>query len=165
MLIDVAQCDGYTAGGSSTGQQSPVEEQTDALILAQANPSWVIAGTDEERRSFEFFRSRTSLQLSGFFDAGFWTRVVIQAAHYEPAVRHAVLGLSSLHERFESGDKSIFSPNWDWNEGGFALQQYNRAIQQIIQPKHGSQQAVDICLIACMLFASFEVRVTLCFKL
>lgn len=116
---------------------------------------WTIEGTDEERRSFEFFRSRTAYELSGFFDSGFWNRVVLQAAHFEPAVRHAVLALSSLHERFEVGDKSIVNPVW---EGGFALQKYHQAIQEVLNPSHGGQQAVDICLIACMLFANFEVR-------
>jgi len=115
-------------------------------------------GSEEECRSFEYFRSRTAHQLSGFFDSSFWDRLLLQATHCEPALRHAVLALSSLHERFELRDETIQHPLWKGSEGGFALQHYNDAIGALIKPSHESQQAVDVCLMSCMLFACFEVR-------
>ena len=74
---------------------------------------------------------------------------------HEPIIKHAILALGSLHERFVNGDKSVVNPIWRKGEGGFALSQYNKAIQKLIQPQE--PQAVDVCLIACMLFSAFEV--------
>lgn len=114
-------------------------------------------GCDEERRCFDFFLHRTVSQLPGFWDSEFWSCLILRATHHQPAIRHAVLALGSLHERFEAGDRSILSPIWDKGEGGFALKQYNQAIQHLIKPVSEGQQAVDVCLVACLLFACFEV--------
>lgn len=120
------------------------------------NAVFEMRGTYEERRCFEFFLTRTASQLSGFWDSDFWNCLILRATHHQPAIRHAVLALGSLHERFEAGDRSVMNPIWDKGEGGFALKQYNRAIQQLIKPTSEDQQAVDVCLIACLLFACFE---------
>lgn len=113
---------------------------------------------DQERRCFDFFQTRTAGQLSGFFDTTFWKRLILRATHHEAAIKHAVLALGSLHERFEEGDKSILQTIWSKGEGGFALTQYNLAIQQLVKPVGNAQRSVDVCLIACILFACFEVR-------
>jgi hypothetical protein len=39
--------------------------------------------------------------LPGIFDPTFWTRLVLQATHHEPAIRHAVIVLGALHENSE----------------------------------------------------------------
>lgn len=82
--------------------------------------------------------------------------------HRQPAIKHAVVALASLHERFEKNDSSILSSNYDLAQGGFALQQYNRAIAELTKPfTAGQQQALDVCLVACILFACFEVSYAL----
>ena len=126
-------------------------------MVVIANPVLDARGGDEERRCFDFFLNRTASQLSGFWDSDFWGCLILRATHHQPAIRHAVLALGSLHERFEAGDTSVVNPIWDKREGGFALKQYNHAIQQLIKPASQGQQAVDVCLIACLLFACFEV--------
>ena len=69
-----------------------------------------------------------------------------------------MVALAALHERFENNDNSILSLNYDIARGGFALQQYNRAIGCLIKPvKEGGDQRLDVALIACILFACFEV--------
>lgn len=123
------------------------------------NPSFYVPGNDQERRCIHFFRSRTVPQLSGHFSSDFWDRLVLQTTQHEPAIRHAVIAVGSIHERFELGDSSIFKSNNDALEGGFALQQYNQAIKHLIEPLCSNrQQALDVCLISCLLFACFEVR-------
>ena len=117
------------------------------------------SGGTAERRSFHFFRSRTAPQLAGYFISDFWNCLVPLCTHQQPAIRHAVVALASLHERFENNDNSILSSNYDIAQGGFALQQYNRAIGCLIKPiTAGGQQALDVYLVACVLFACFEVR-------
>lgn len=81
------------------------------------------------------------------------------ATVHEPSLKHASVALASLHERFEKGDRSILKSNKDIAEGGFALQQYNKAIRCLINPPGGDKKpALDTSLVACVLFACFEVR-------
>ena len=114
-------------------------------------------GNSEERRCFDFFINRTASQLAGFWDSNFWGCLILRATFHQPAIRHAILALGSLHERFEAGDGAVINSIWDNREGRFALKQYNQAIQELIKPTTGGQPAVDVCLIACIIFACFEV--------
>ena len=139
----------------------------DSAISVISNPRLGAWGGDEEQRCFDFFLNRTAVQLSGFWSSDFWGCLLLRATHHQPAIRHAVIALGSLHERFEAGDKSFLNPVWDVREGGFALKHYNHAIQQLIKPANEGKQAVDVCLIACILFACFEVSYfndPVCFK-
>lgn len=71
-----------------------------------------------ERRCFAFFRARTVHEISGYFPSDFWEQVVPRATYYEPCLKHAVIALASLHERFEKGDREILMSNRDIAEGG-----------------------------------------------
>lgn len=127
-------------------------------IIVQRNPNIKIFHEQAERRSFFFFQDRTASQLAGLFASDFWDCLLPLSAHYHPAIRHAVVALAALHERFENDDNSILSSNYDIAQGGFALQQYNRAIGCLIKPvKDGGDQRLDVALITCILFACFEV--------
>ncbi|KAL9577951.1 MAG: hypothetical protein Q9212_006037 [Teloschistes hypoglaucus] len=124
------------------------------LVRQSSSPAFELFHDDDERRSFAFFKDRTITDLSGYFPSEFWKRLVPLATYHEPSLKHAVIALASLHERFEKGDRSILKSNKDILEGGFALQQYNKAIQHLIkQPKKPS---FDTSLVACVLFACFE---------
>ena len=129
---------------------------TNIILFNNLNPSGL--ASEEEQRCFNFFRSRTAIQMSGFFSSEIWDRLVLQATHHEPAIRHAVLALGSLHERFVNEDQSLQKQTWSRDEGGFALEHYNLAIQSLMNPANGGRLNIDVCLIACMLFCSFEVR-------
>ncbi|KAI9745015.1 MAG: hypothetical protein M1818_001293 [Claussenomyces sp. TS43310] len=105
--------------------------------------------SDLERRTFHFFCKRTVGILSGIFNPTFWTRLVLQAAHHEPAIRHAVIALGALHERSEVGSRDESSI--------FAMQQYGKAIRCLVKPIQEKQkQAADVVLITCVIFVSFE---------
>ena len=160
MSLTLTQCDGYSISyrdPSPTYDKCAVTKPIHLAMIALPNSIFDVRGNDEERRCFDFFLHRTASQLSGFWDSNFWGCLILRATHHQPAIRHAVLALSSLHERFEAGDTSVMNPIWDKGEGGFALKQYNQAIQQLVKPASEGQQPVDVCLIACMLFACFEV--------
>ena len=134
-------------------------KHTDIKLFNNPNPTGL--ASEEERRCFNFFRSRTSVQMAGFFPSEIWDRLILQATHYEPAIKHAVLALGSLHERFENEDQSLQKQTWSRDEGGFALEHYNLAIQSLMNPANSGRLNIDVCLIACMLFCSFEVRYSL----
>ena len=131
-------------------------KHTNIILFNNLNPSGL--ASEEEQRYFNFFHFRTAIQMSGFFSSEIWDRLVLQATHYEPAIRHAVLALGSLHERFVNEDQSLQKQTWSRDEGGFALEHYNLAIQSLMNPANGGRLNIDVCLIACMLFCSFEVR-------
>lgn len=96
---------------------------------------------------------RTSPQLAGFFGSDFWERLVLLTAYHEPAVRHAVVAVGSLHELFQS--QTVMT---DTNKA-FALEEYNLAIKDLLVPRlQGGERGVDVCLITCILFICFEVR-------
>lgn len=102
------------------------------------------------RRGFEFFVQKTSPQLSGFFGSAFWERLVLQAAHHEPAIRHAITAIGSLHQQHLVG-KDVGST--------FALKQYNLAIRSLLAPlEQQRKRGINVCLISCILFTCFEAR-------
>jgi hypothetical protein len=119
-----------------------------------------ISGNVRERICFEFFRSHTVQQLSGF-DTDLWQQLILQASHHEPAIKHAAIALGSLHQKFALGESSVLRSNQDPDSDEFALEQYVKAIGSLVQPiqKRG-KQAADVALIACVLFVCFEVSTT-----
>jgi hypothetical protein len=115
----------------------------------------------QERRSFEFFCRRTVPELSGSFDNNeFWQRLLLQATHHEPAIRHAAVAVGALHERFENSlDANLtFKLNEKKTQDVFVLQQYSKAIKALLVPQEvQGKQAADVPLMTCVLFIYFEV--------
>ncbi|KAI4124592.1 MAG: hypothetical protein LQ347_005681, partial [Umbilicaria vellea] len=125
--------------------------------IASNSISFDLPGSGKERRSFHYFRNQTIPDLSGYFQSGFWDRLVLQFCHAEPAVRHALIALGAVHETFKTiGDYATKTGRNEW-ECRFSLQQYNRAITKL--RKHLStkgHQSVEVALICCLLFICFE---------
>ncbi|KAI9642968.1 hypothetical protein NHQ30_008702 [Ciborinia camelliae] len=120
-------------------------------ILITTEPSFNILSSPQSKRSFAFFMRRTCSQLAGFFGSNFWERLVLQTAHHESAIRHAVVALGSIHELSERK-----TPVLELDKA-FALEQYNLAIRDLLVPlSRNEKRGVDVCLIACILFAHFE---------
>lgn len=107
---------------------------------------------------FEWFTFKTVKKLRGVFRSEFWDQLVFQACFDEPAVRHAVLALSSVQRRDISADEpskgTELSP--DGHEE-FVLRQYGKAIQHLL-PRPGStaQPNVNVVLLSCLVFIFLE---------
>jgi len=144
------KCDGYQL----EARQTP-PEVSKAIIRA---PSTGILGSTRERRSFCFFQERTAPQLSGYFAGDFWDRLLLQASHHEPCIRHATIALGSLHERFEQDNGLVVQSNATGWSDDFALKHYNQAIKYLMEPISRKTQTIDVCLIASVLFACLEVK-------
>ncbi|KAL8934041.1 MAG: hypothetical protein Q9211_005439 [Gyalolechia sp. 1 TL-2023] len=157
------KCDGYLPTPPATSRRKTTDPNARAtpdraiLIRNTSSPPFELFDDDLERRSFNFFKTQTIPEISGFFPSDFWHRLVPLAAHHEPALKHAVIALASLHERFQKGDQSILKSNDAIAEGGFALQQYNKAIRHLVNPC-GSKPNIDTSLVACILFACLEIN-------
>lgn len=146
------KCDGY-------GPNLEVHPDPSSALLGALNlsPSLSFIGTERERGSFYFFRQKTAPQLSGFFGGDFWERLLLQAAHHEPSLRHALLALGSLHASREQ-DNSLTMQSHNNISDDFALKNYNQAIHTLVEPlSQESQQAIDVFLVCSILFACLEV--------
>jgi hypothetical protein len=86
---------------------------------------------------------------------------VLQAIHYEPAVRNVAIALAALHERVKVGNEMILRSNMDCSSGVFALEQYVKAIRLLVDPgeearETGSGCGVDELCAVCLLRGWFE---------
>jgi cholestenol Delta-isomerase len=86
-------------------------------------------------------------------DSRFWDRVVLQACHNEPAIKHAVLALSSLHQLSSLPHDNETS----YQHRLYAERQHHKALEEASVLIASSQpQDVDRILIACIIFIIFE---------
>ena len=148
------KCDGYGR------QASKNHHLNDAILVVPSSLQVKARGTDPEMRSFEYFRLRTAPALSIFHDSGFWTQVVLQMGHQEPAVMHAAITLSLFHEQYEAtgtpvdliNAKSCLHPETN----SLALQQYNKAINCLVRRASEDPSSHAFVLITCLLFVCTE---------
>jgi hypothetical protein len=109
--------------------------------------------TAKEQRALVFFRTKMAIELAAHYvTSELWCRYILQMVLCEPAIHHAVVALSSIHERFGADG------NGDPLKLHFALRNYGKAIQLIAQPAtdYPVWQSKDTPLLACTLFGAFE---------
>lgn len=164
------KCDGYNIPPRKKRRCLSARETS---IPAPEKCLEVVSGTQDELRALEFFHERTAPGLSGYFDADFWTRLVFQMSSAEPCLRHAMVAVGTLHLQREHGTPTlpvqrradarghVFVPmplvmySQDYNNP-FALEQYNKAIMHLAKRIQDPAAAVEIALLACILFVSLE---------
>lgn len=91
------------------------------------------------------------MELTGPYHHGIWNTIILQAADSESAITHAVIALGALHESFGSHQDAHAATS------AYAVQHYNKAIEQIIGLDLGSSaDRFDVVLMTSILFAAFE---------
>lgn len=153
------RCDGY----SHMQPEITKSQQQDTLVSSPQTSSPVssisvhLEGTTRQRRSFNFFLEFTAPHLCApeALTDEFWKTLLLQTAHHEPVVKHAVIALGALHETFEKGE-------FDSGDKDFAVSQYIRSLELMVKPesKKRNEISVDVALITCVLFVCFEVRIS-----
>jgi hypothetical protein len=122
------------------------------------SPSIGFSGTEKERWSFYFFQQESVAQLSRFFGGDFWEVRLLQAALHEPSIRHAILALGSLHAGLYQKNDLALQTYTERLPDDFSLNNYGQAIKSLVNPgSQKGQQAIDVCLVCCILFACIEV--------
>ncbi|KAF3769947.1 hypothetical protein M406DRAFT_248656, partial [Cryphonectria parasitica EP155] len=148
------KCDGYLDPRALAGRRLKKEKSPHDHVLGPL----LEFSAPEEKRSFYFFQHVTAPCISGDFDASFWRVIVLQISQTEPAVRHAVLAVSSLHEGLAAGtivpsrDGAVLPPNTQ----SFALQQYNKAIARLLDQMNNPLTKPLASLLTCVLFVCIE---------
>lgn len=107
-------------------------------------------GSDNEKRSFDFFLSRASQRLGGYFNDSFWSREILQAAINYPSIRHLVVALGAAYEQFETHE-----PDEHLEDMRFALQQCNHSIRHLANSSSQSAEDMYTLLTSSVLFATF----------
>lgn len=140
------KCDGYVEDILGSNSQA-----SRGLILQRLSAA--VPGTAEEKRCFSYYLHNSAPELSGYYDSSLWEKLLLQAAIEEPALRHALIGISSLHEAFanKQPDNSL-----DNEKERFAVGQYTKAIGCLVQSLATGDQKPLTALMACILFVCFE---------
>jgi Fungal specific transcription factor domain len=104
-----------------------------------------------DSRGFDYFRYNALSGLMGFsHDSEFWNYTVLQFCEASPAVLHAVLGLSALHENLLNDARAASSPSDEL----IFLKQYNKSIKLLQSSQEG--RSISSTLICCVLFICLE---------
>ncbi|CAM1511943.1 Fc.00g094560.m01.CDS01 [Cosmosporella sp. VM-42] len=133
-------------GRTCAGYRPPPTGSFSWDVLLRSGPSLSPTTDGNEMRSLCYFHQAVAPALSGPFDSSFWTHLVAQLTHQEPAAKHAVLAISSLFESFSPVDCPA-------TENQFALSHYNQAINHLTT---AGIQDVDKVLVICALFVCIE---------
>jgi hypothetical protein len=93
--------------------------------------------------------------LTGYYTSSFWEHLILQASAAEPALRHAVIAIGSLHEEF-TNKRLDSSPGFEDSGSGFAISQYTKAISHLRRSLSAGKQAPLTALMSCILFVCFD---------
>ncbi|KAB8297250.1 hypothetical protein EYC80_002617 [Monilinia laxa] len=144
------RCDGYA---TDPKRLSP---EVQSVLEIQRIPT-LLPGTVEERRGFQYFASNTATELSGYFDSSFWEHLILQASVAEPSLRHAIVGLGTLHENFSDRRLDLATKCDAARSGfGFATDQYSKAISHLRRSLAAGRQKPLTSLMSCILFVCFD---------
>jgi hypothetical protein len=148
------KCDGYThdlsRGLVRYHSQSPESIGSHTIIFN-------IQGDEQERRSFRFFRSKTALEIAGYFPSYFWETLILQASHADPVILHVVIALGSLHEVYQATNPGLPEHTELTKKREFAIEQSNKAMRLLRSHiSTGAPRSGEIVLIACLLFICLE---------
>ncbi len=118
-----------------------------------------LQGGTLERRSFHYFRSCTAPSIYLHFSSPPLIRLLLQACHLEPALRHLAAALGAFHEHLErpsySGDFSTTHKNIDLD---YATQQYTQALTSLRNLLNKSDsQSIELVLIGAFMCMYYEV--------
>ncbi|RGP70260.1 transcription factor [Fusarium sporotrichioides] len=131
------QCDGYRPSPNSSPEPM-------ALSPSQGFDS------PQEVHAYDHYRLRTAKVLSGAIDASFWGGVVLKMSTSEPAVRHAILAISSLHEAVETRGRTNREV-----DTRFAFREYGNAIASLRNWGQRNDPSL-VPLLVCVLFICVE---------
>ncbi|KAL0933624.1 C6 zinc finger domain protein [Colletotrichum truncatum] len=163
------KCDGYLSPRQSSNRNGSGRAISSSEVIRLSPPlspfaDWV--GGVREQHAFDFYRSFSapSIFSDDSSSSTLWKKLVPHFCHAEPAIRHAVLAISSLHESL-----SLAKPvNTESNEvpaterwGGvpsntFAAEQYGKALKSLQEWKPTDSTAITVPLLACLLFICIE---------
>jgi hypothetical protein len=131
------------------------------LVPIQPRPLQLIASPQDpfsydevEGRYYRLFHEKLAFDLSGYFEAPFWTRLIPQQCHHEPAIKDAIFALSALYKSAISSKTN--TANFDDEHIKFALVKQSHAISSLRKTLSSGQPQMRLALVGSLLFSCFE---------
>ncbi|KAI3543596.1 hypothetical protein CSPX01_06252 [Colletotrichum filicis] len=144
-------CNRCTSTGRRCDGYRPARQGT--VSLHQPNQVFPGVTKASEGRALQYFCEIAGPVMSGAVDPYFWTHVVMQFSNFEPAVRHAVISISSLYEEAQGNFEATATVRH--SNQNLALHHYNAAIHEL--RVMDSQEKQPIILLVCVLFICVEI--------
>lgn len=139
------------------GFRNILPKSSRSVLLSPApDESPYALSSENESRYLQFFIEKTIPQFLILFPASAWRTRVLQTAHVEPSIRHALISLASSHE-WHLDAENRKRPN---AESDLSSRHYSLALS-CLQKKLTRQQqrhSIYINLCSCLLFLCIEVR-------
>ena len=146
------KCDGYTTNDA----KFQVHVWTHGKASDPQNAISAFSGLGDSARYLDFYYHCACPALSTNFDKEFWSRIVLQMAHSEPAVRHAVIALGALCQT-EPGDMKHACAGFIANhERKVMLSHYNKSIGCLVNRMSDATYSPELGLVICLLFVCIE---------
>lgn len=123
-------------------------------LQSVASPSDSFSCDEVEGRYFRLFQEKLAFDLSGYFEAPFWIRLIPQQCHHEPAIKHAIFALSALYKSAISSNTQTV--NLDDEHVKFALVKQSQAISLLRKTLSSGKPQMRLALVASLLFSCFE---------
>ena len=101
----------------------------------------------------DFFHHNLAAKLDGQFDSEFWSKLVLQLSHSEPAIKHAVSAVSVIHRDVES---SMNSPSGYTAANPAASKEWNAAMQALSSRILSKPNSNLVPLVCCLIFTCIE---------
>ena len=112
-----------------------------------------------ERRAFHFFLNQAAPTISGAFDTGFWTRLVPQLSHAEPAVQKALFTIGQLFDTpLRPVDVNKVALRDIPSNQRRAYTWYGHAVNDLQRTIGRGPQSIALALLSCLLFACIEYQ-------
>jgi hypothetical protein len=109
--------------------------------------------SDQEYQYFKSFSDYTAVRLSDFFDSNLWSSTVLRACDSTIPIQRAATAVGAL---VFQGNPAADS-NVEMLRREFAYREYAKAINLTHNSTNGGDESIRTTLIACLLFASFEL--------
>lgn len=153
------KCDGYKSTSDPTSQDKRVARVQQAPLKGV---SFGIQYNALEKRTFDFFRSKTAPCMSGYFQDPVWERLALQASHTEPVIRYAINALGALHEeRYLRAEASKSGMELSLVQTDFPVHQYAKALsglQKLLGSGKASTNVVLLCALLCVHYEALQER-------
>ena len=121
------------------------------VYTAQRQPSSLPGVPQEEQRALDFYSGRLAYELAGhYITSDLWSYHLLQLSLSEPAVRHAVVALSSICEQMQDGDSASTARE------RFALVQYAKAVRLVAYGTTSDSIDEDVPLLVSVILGAFE---------
>ncbi|TVY80565.1 Beauvericin cluster-specific repressor BEA4 [Lachnellula suecica] len=157
------KCDGYNAPKEPLKKKGRKSTQLAAIVLGTRqlltspvdvyNPSLDIQTSLSGRRSFHYFRSRNLSSMPGNFEPYFWDNVVLKFSHLYPIVQQSLIALSAIYEEHENSDRML---KGSAISNQYVLQQYTKAVRNLVDYLSSDDQDPTVTLISCLMFVWIE---------